>query len=105
MRSPRHLACNLPLLRTAAMSYLNRRGTRKRAGSAELIYLIVVVAAGFATAWWAGHKVGMDLSSITAVASVLGLTDTGRLTHGATGYQPAADAQPAHSSTVGGTGR
>jgi hypothetical protein len=65
---------------------MNRHPTRKRAGSAELVYLLVVLAAGFATAWWAGHKVGMDLSSISAAASILGLTETGRASHGAVGY-------------------
>ena len=45
------------------MSYLNRRTTRRSAGSAELMYLLIVLAAGFATAWWAGHKIGMDLST------------------------------------------
>jgi hypothetical protein len=69
------------------MSYINRHPTKKSAGRAELMYLLVVLMAGFGTAWWAGHKIGMDLSSLTAVASVLGLTETGRLTHGAMGYQ------------------
>ena len=75
------------------MSYVHRRFTKKRSGSAELMCLLIVLAAGFTTAWWAGHKLGMDLSSVTAVASILGLTETGRLTHGAAGYQPSADVQ------------
>jgi hypothetical protein len=53
------------------------------------MYLLVVLVAGVATAWWMGHRVGMDLSSITAAASILGFTETGRLTHGAAGYTPA----------------
>src|SRR2546429_677882 len=73
------------------MSYINRHQTRKRAGSAELVYLLVVLAAGVTTAWWAGHKIGMDLSSITTVASVLGLTETGHLDHGIVGYHPNAN--------------
>ena len=55
-------------------------------GSPELVYLLVVLAAGVATAYWAGHQIGLDLSSVTGVVSMLGLTETGRLTHGAVGY-------------------
>ena len=68
------------------MSYLNRQTTKKRAGSPELMYLLVVLAAGVATAWWVGHQIGMDLSSVTSLVSILGITETGRLTHGAVGY-------------------
>jgi hypothetical protein len=50
------------------------------------MYLLVVLAAGVVTAWWAGHKIGMDLSSLTNAASILGLSDTGRFSHGAVGY-------------------
>ena len=64
--------------------------SQPRSGSAELIYLLVVLAAGIATAWWAGHKIGMDLSSIQTAAQILGLTETGRLTHGNVGYVPSA---------------
>jgi hypothetical protein len=76
------------------MSYVNRHPSpTRRAGSAELMYLLVVLAAGVATAWWAGHKIGMDLSSITTMASVLGLTETGRASHGVVGYSPQLEAQ------------
>ena len=74
------------------MSYVNRRFSKKSSGSAELMYLLIVLVAGFATAWWAGHKLGMDLSSVTVAASMLGLTETGRVSHGAAGYQPSAGA-------------
>jgi hypothetical protein len=80
------------------MSYLNRQTTKKRAGSPELIYLLIVLAAGVATAWWAGHQIGMDLSSVNSLVSILGITETGRLTHGAVGYNAnalAAEAAPA----------
>src|SRR5258708_3183511 len=82
------------------MSSLHRRFTKKRSGSAELMYLLIVLAAGFATAWWSGHQIGMDLSSVTTAASVLGLTETGRLTHGAAGYQPSADVQANQSGAA-----
>ncbi|HEV7663636.1 MAG TPA: hypothetical protein VGQ62_08890 [Chloroflexota bacterium] len=69
------------------MPYVNRHATTKKTvGSAELMCLLVVLGAGVATAWWAGHTIGMNLSSISAFASVVGLTETGRLTHGAVGY-------------------
>jgi hypothetical protein len=69
------------------MPYVHRDSTlRKRSGSPELMYLFIVLAAGVATALWAGRIVGMDLSGISTVASVLGLTETGRITHGAAGY-------------------
>jgi hypothetical protein len=71
------------------MPYINRHAsTRKTTGSAELIYLLIVLVAGATTAWWAGQKIGLDLSGITAFASVVGLTETGRLTHGSAGYAP-----------------
>jgi hypothetical protein len=58
------------------MAYIHRNATRKRSsGSAELLYLFVVLAAGFATAWWASYKVGMDLSSITTLAALLGVNE------------------------------
>jgi len=79
------------------MSYLNRQTTKKRAGSPELMYLLIVLAAGVATAWWAGRQIGMDLSSVNSLVSILGITETGRLTHGAVGYNanaPAAEALP-----------
>jgi hypothetical protein len=77
------------------MSYLNRPTTKKRAGSPELMYLLVVLAAGVATAWWASHQIGMDLSSVTSLVSILGITETGRLTHGAVGYNANAPANEA----------
>src|SRR5438132_8569963 len=69
------------------MPYVHRYAPlKKRSISPELMYLFFALAAGIATAWWAGRAVGMDLSGIATAASVLGLTETGRLTHGAVGY-------------------
>jgi hypothetical protein len=83
------------------MSYLNRHAsTKKSAGSAELMYLVIVLAAGIATAWWAGHRIGMDLSSLTTAASMLGLTDTGRQAHGAVGYTPRPDVAQANEAVA-----
>ena len=75
------------------MAYVNRRFTKRRSGSAELLCLLIVLAAGFTTAWWASHKLGMNLSSVTTFASILGLTETGRVSHGAAGYQPNVEVQ------------
>jgi hypothetical protein len=82
------------------MAYVNRRFTKRRSGSAELLYLLIVLAAGFSTAWWAGHKLGMDLSSVTTFASILGLTETGRVSHGAAGYQPIVETQATQPGTA-----
>jgi hypothetical protein len=58
------------------MAY-SRRLTRKRPPlSAEFMYLLVVLAAGIMTAYWAGHQFGMDLSGIETLASVLGIDET-----------------------------
>ncbi len=63
------------------MAYLNRHATRKRSTlSAELMYLLIVLAAGVATAWWAGHKLGADLSAITTIATILGINERTGLT-------------------------
>jgi hypothetical protein len=72
------------------MSYLHRHTTRKRAGAPELLYLLVVVAAGITTAWWAVHKIALDLSSITTIASVLGLTDNAHINRDVVGFSPGA---------------
>jgi hypothetical protein len=64
------------------MAYSSRRLTRKRSTfSAESMYLLVVVAAALATAYWAGHTIGMNLSAIQTVASVLGIDETIGSTH------------------------
>jgi len=57
------------------------------------MYLLVVLAAGVATAYWAGHTIGMNLSAIQTVAAVLGINETVGTTR-EVGYTPArADAQ------------
>jgi len=64
------------------MAYVSRRLTRKRSPlSAEFMCLLVVLAAGVVTAWWAGHTIGMNLSVIETVASVLGLNERTGSTH------------------------
>jgi hypothetical protein len=74
------------------MAYVPRRALRKKGASAELLALCVVLVAGVATAWWATSSfVGVDLSSISRLASVLGLTQDGRLAH-EVGYSPASEA-------------
>jgi hypothetical protein len=40
------------------------------------MYLLVVLAAGLVTAGWAGQRLGMDLSIIETVVSVLGLDES-----------------------------
>ncbi len=77
------------------MPYSTRRIPRKRATfSPESMYLLVVLAAGVATAYWAGHTLGMNLSAIQTVASVLGISETVGTTR-PVGYSPArADTEP-----------
>jgi hypothetical protein len=59
------------------MATYSRRLTRKRSSrSAEFMYLLIVLAAGAATAWWAGQQGALNLSAIQTVASVLGITET-----------------------------
>src|SRR5438105_4790261 len=71
------------------MSYLNRNSSRKSGASAELLYLVVVLAAGAGTFWYAGHKIGLDLSSISTAATILGIGQT------AIAYNPRAPVQAA----------
>jgi hypothetical protein len=82
------------------MAYINRKMSRRRAsGSAELLCLFIVLAAGVATAWWASHKLGVDLSSINTLAAVLGVNERIATTHlvgySAAGAEPATGAAPA----------
>jgi hypothetical protein len=49
--------------------------------SAEFMYLVVVLVAATATAWFAAHQIGMNLSVIESVASVLGINETVGTTH------------------------
>jgi hypothetical protein len=53
--------------------YHRRKTTAKLMPSAELLYLFVALAAGAATFWYAGRQIGVDLSSITAAADLLGI--------------------------------
>ncbi|HEY3059521.1 MAG TPA: hypothetical protein VGL99_11150 [Chloroflexota bacterium] len=78
------------------MSYLSHQNNRKRAGSAEFVCMLVVLAAGAATFWWAGHKIGMDLSSLATAASMLGIRDTHPLR-----YDPRVATQPATIQVAG----
>jgi hypothetical protein len=82
------------------MSYLNKPTTKRSVGSPELAYLLVVLAAGVVSAWWVGQQIGMDLSSVTSLASMLGVTETGRFTHGSVGASvgAAADSQTGPSA-------
>jgi hypothetical protein len=89
------------------MAYAARRTRLVKArsgGRAELLYLFVVLFAGVATAWWAGHKLGPDLSIISTVASAFGIGDTSPAAHAAVGYTSAgaeAAAQPRTSDSAG----
>ena len=97
MQRPRRVACKLLLVMSAQMAHIHRHVSRKRTtGSAELIYLLVVLVAGVATAWWAGHRLGMDLSSISTVAAVLGINETTGTTRpvGYSATDQSAKAQP-----------
>jgi hypothetical protein len=58
------------------MPLLNRNASRKTTPSAELLYLIIVLAAGGATFWYVVHKIGVDLSSISTAAAILGIGQT-----------------------------
>jgi hypothetical protein len=80
------------------MPYFNQRRSRRSAGSAEFVWLLVVLAAGAATFWWAGHKIGLDLSSLTTVAAVLGIRDAQPLR-----YDPRTATQPATIHLAGAT--
>jgi hypothetical protein len=60
--------------------------------SAELLYLFVVLAAGVATAWWAGHRFTTDLSAITSIAQLLRLEENTAATRSVASAPTVADA-------------
>ena len=99
-RLPANLACNLLSAYVAPMAYPHRHLPQKRsAGSAELVYLFIVLAAGVGTAWWAAsHKLGVDLSGINTLAAVLGVNERIGTSHpvgySAVSAEPAAGAPP-----------
>ena len=75
--------------------YVVRRNVRRRSSHAELLYLVLVVAAALGTAYWLSRTVGFDLSGIQTAASFLGVTQTDQHTN--VGYiAPATD--PANSA-------
>jgi hypothetical protein len=55
------------------MSYLSRHTSRGQPATAELAGLVVVLAAGVLTAWWAGQRLGIDLSSLNTAARAIGI--------------------------------
>src|SRR5262249_48311896 len=73
-------------------TYATRRTptSRRRTGSAELLYLFIVLAAALGTGFWFSHQGRIDLSGINTAAAVLGLTETDR--HAAAGYVAASPA-------------
>jgi hypothetical protein len=80
------------------MAYISRHASRKRSTlSAEFMYLLVVLAASVATAWWAGHKLGVNLSAISTAASVLGISERTGTTR-PVGYTQATAKQQAPST-------
>ncbi len=89
------MAWELLFISAGNMAYLSRHAARKRSTlSAEFMYLLIVLAAGVATAVWAGQKLGADLSGIATAASVLGLYEktghTRPVGHAATAAEQAA---------------
>jgi hypothetical protein len=83
------------------MAAYSRRITRKRKPhSGEFTTLLLGLAAGVFTAWWAAHTVNMNLSGIETVASVLGVNQPTTDLSRPVGYsevksQAATDAAPA----------
>jgi len=72
--------CVFPATRTMA-TYGRRIDRKRKPLSAEFMTLLVVLAAGVGTAWWAGHELAMNLSAIQWAACMLGITETIGTTH------------------------
>src|SRR5436305_5142030 len=70
------------------MLQMSRRSQRRVAGRAELLGLALVLIAGVSTAWWAGQRIGIDMSGLNTAARVLGLFDRAHPPHEAVGYEP-----------------
>jgi hypothetical protein len=71
--------------------------------SAEFMCLIFVLVAGTATAWFAAHQIGVNLSVIDTAASVLGINETVGTTREVGYSQASSDAAPAPYCQVGAT--
>jgi hypothetical protein len=74
------------------VAYLNRSSSKRSGGSAELVYLLFVLVAGAATAYWAGQRIGMDLSALGTIPTLLGFGQTSRPL---SGFDPRAKPQAA----------
>lgn len=84
------------------MATFSRRLTHKRPTfSAESMCLVVLLAASVMTAWYAGHKLVMNLSGIETVATFLGMTQSADLTR-QVGYSSSRE-QGSDAQTAAGT--
>jgi hypothetical protein len=81
-----------------AVAYLNR-STKRTAGSAELVYLLIVLVAGITTAWWAGQRIGLDLSSLSTIPRLLGISAPSRPTSGFDAREQLLQSSASASST------
>jgi hypothetical protein len=69
------------------MSYLSPQTSKRRTGSPELMDLLVSPGGRSCHRLVAGHQIGMDLSSVTSLVSVPGLTETDSASHGGVGFR------------------
>jgi hypothetical protein len=76
------------------MAYVRRYDRKRSTLSAESVFLLIVLVAGAATAWWAAPRFGADLSAITTIANFLGVTERAGATR-PVGYAAANAEQPA----------
>ena len=75
------------------MAYVHRRTVVRRSGRAELVGLALVLLAAWLTAWWAGQRVGVDMSGVYRVVSLVGLGQPNRPLPDLVGVRPRVDAQ------------
>ena len=81
------------------MAYVHRRTVVRRSGRAELVGLALVLVAAWLTAWWAGQRVGLDMSGVYRFVSLVGLNEFTRPLPELVGARPGAEAQPTAAPT------
>jgi hypothetical protein len=78
---------------------LQRRLNKQRCG-VELVGLLLCLAVGLGTAWWAGPRVSVDLTGLSTVPESFGFVRSGHPLRPIVGYDSEKTLAPAETSQL-----